>query len=250
MNEIKEYLDELEFNLRGKKDYPYFLIHKIRYQQILEKIEKISSGKKITILDIGCYPYHVGHILEKLGHTVYGIASLHEPVKHPRVRECNIEKDRFPFKDNFFDMVLCNEVIEHLVQSPFPPLSEIKRVLKPEGFLMVTTPNIARSINRMKLLLGQSPMFPIDVYEENNKKGSIVYHRHNREYTLQELMRVVKSAGFAIAEKGYFVSYTPFRKKLVKDSFFMKTGKIINFIGMELISNLKDTLFVIARKAN
>lgn len=249
MSDIKSYLDEVEVSIKDKKEYSYFLIHKVRYQNIFERINKLSLGKKLTILDIGCYPYHVGLILEKMGHTVYGIASIHEPVKHSKVFVCNIEKEKFPFKDNFFDMVLCNEVIEHLIQSPLPPLLEMYRVLKPNGLLMVTTPNIVRSINRVKLLLGKSIMFPIDVYFENNKKGNIIYHRHNREYILDELVTVIFDAGFLIENKGYFISYTPFRKKVTKDSLVMKMGKIGNFLLISLFPKLQDTLFVIAKKS-
>lgn len=248
MSEIKAYLDEVETSIKGTKEYPYFLTHRVRYQKILERINKLSLGKKLTILDIGCYPYHVGSILEKMGHAVYGIASEHEKVRYKNVSICNIEKDKFSFKDNFFDMVLCNEVIEHLVQSPLPALSEMYRVLKPGGLLMVTTPNIARSINRGKLLFGKSVMFPIDVYFENNRKGNIIYHRHNREYTLNELSAIISDTGFSIDSKGYFISYTPLRKKITKESFVMKAGKIGNFLLMSLISNLQDTLFVIAKK--
>ena len=45
----------------------------------------------------------------------------------------------FPFNDDEYDSVLCNQVLEH-VFNPDEFLSEIKRVLKPEGRLLLTVP--------------------------------------------------------------------------------------------------------------
>jgi len=45
----------------------------------------------------------------------------------------------FPFPNDFFDSALCNQVLEH-VFNPDEFLSEIKRVLKPRGKLLLTVP--------------------------------------------------------------------------------------------------------------
>ncbi|MEW6618567.1 MAG: class I SAM-dependent methyltransferase [bacterium] len=47
---------------------------------------------------------------------------------------------KYPFEDEFFDIVLCTEVIEHVMNIPFF-LGEIKRVLKSEGIILLSTPN-------------------------------------------------------------------------------------------------------------
>ena len=226
----------------------YFWTHQVRYAVILKHIEKLSRGKKLRILDIGCFPYHIGAALEALGHDVYGIASEHEPVKKKNVKVLNIETQQFPFDNNFFDMVLCNEVIEHLVQSPLIPLREIYRVTKKGGYLMVTTPNIARSINRTKLLLGKTIMFPFSVYFENDGKGNNIYHRHNREFTLNELRTLFTETSWNIEKSGYFISYTPFRKRLEPDSFPVFLAKLANYWLMLLFPFLQDTLIVVGKK--
>jgi len=48
--------------------------------------------------------------------------------------------DKLPFRDGEIDLIYCSEVIEHL-WSPEAFLQEIKRVLKPGGYLLLTTPN-------------------------------------------------------------------------------------------------------------
>ncbi len=50
----------------------------------------------------------------------------------------NCSGDNLPFPDNFFDYVLFIFVIEH-IQDPQPILSEIRRILKPNGHLIVST---------------------------------------------------------------------------------------------------------------
>src|SRR5262249_9554145 len=64
----------------------------------------------------------------------------------------NVEMDEFPYPDGTFDVVLFAEMIEHLAVNPVWALSEIHRVLKPGGHLIVTTPN-ALSIERVARVL-------------------------------------------------------------------------------------------------
>jgi SAM-dependent methyltransferase len=102
----------------------------------------------------------------------------------------NIEKEAFPFADGAFDVVLFCEVLEHLLDDPLWPLREIKRILRPGGILVVTTPNVARLENVARLLAGENIHDPYSAY------GS--YGRHNREYTLQELRLLLEHAGFVV----------------------------------------------------
>lgn len=241
-------LQKVEQGITKDTERFYFWTHEVRYYHILETVQQISQGQKLRILDIGCFPYHIGYALELLGHHVYGISSYHEPISNKQIAILNIEQKKFPYKNNFFDMVLCNEVIEHLPQSPIPSLKEIFRVLKKGGYVMVTTPNITRSINRVKMLLGKNIMYPTSVFFENNGGGNNIYHRHNREYTLDELEKLFKETSLSIVKKNYFISYTPFRKRENPDSWFMFLGKFINYILMLSVPSLRDTLLVIGKK--
>ncbi len=229
-------------------DEEYFLIHEARYKYILKNIATLAEGKKLKILDVGCFPYHLGAALEKLGHEVYGISSTHEPIKQKRVAILNIETDAFPYKDNMFDVVLCSEVLEHLPQSPVPALAQMYRVTKKDGYVLVTTPNIARSINQGKMLLGRTPMYSIDAFLENGGQGSNLYHRHNREFTLRELKTLVKHAGFTVTKATHFISYHPFRRRNRTDNPLLWSGKFANFLAMSAIPRLRDSILVIGKK--
>ncbi len=106
-----------------------------------------------------------------------------------------------PFSDGSFDAIILSEVLEHLRLSPLLIFRELKRLLTKDGFLVVTTPNVARLTNILKLLLGRNPVepFPNDVVSENVTE----YLTHVREYTMQEVCDLLGSYGFTICQARY-----------------------------------------------
>ncbi len=92
----------------------------------------------------------------------------------------NIETEKLPFSDEYFDTVFLIDVIEHLVD-PISALMEIQRVVKKGGKLFVATPNIAKWTRRIKLVFGYFPSTasrdegfvrgdgqPTDLYDEGH----------------------------------------------------------------------------------
>lgn len=102
----------------------------------------------------------------------------------------NVEDASFPFAPASFDVVLLCEVIEHLQSDPVKVLREIKRVLKPGGHLILTTPNVSRLENVARMLAGAN------IYDPYSGYGP--YGRHNREYNRHELALLLKYCGFEV----------------------------------------------------
>lgn len=100
----------------------------------------------------------------------------------------NIENDRFPYQDGEFDLVIFAEIIEHLLNDPCKVLREIKRVLKPNGTLILTTPNVARLENVTRLISGAN------IYDPYSGYGP--YGRHNREFNRHELDQLLRFEGY------------------------------------------------------
>jgi ubiquinone/menaquinone biosynthesis C-methylase UbiE len=69
-------------------------------------------------------------------------------------------------------------------------LAEVNRVLKPGGTLIMTTPNVVSSWGITKMLRGIEPYF----YMQYHTSGNL--YRHNYEYSIHSLMKLVKAAGF------------------------------------------------------
>lgn len=104
----------------------------------------------------------------------------------------NIENDEFPWGNDSFDLVIFAEIIEHLLNDPCKVLREIKRVLKPNGALILTTPNVARLENISRLVSGSN------IYDPYSGYGP--YGRHNREYNVHELVSLLRYEGFEVTE--------------------------------------------------
>ncbi len=129
-----------------------------------EWVENNRSEDIITILDIGCGKGDDLLNMKKIAGEkceMYGLESLEDYRKECERKGIktvgvNIERDRFPFEDNYFDIVLINQVLEH-TKDVFYVLSEISRILKTGGMLMVGVPNLATWHDRLILLLGNQP---------------------------------------------------------------------------------------------
>ncbi len=98
------------------------------------------------------------------------------------------KRGRFRIADASFDVIVFCEVLEHMTNDPMHALREIARVLKPGGLLVLTTPNVARIENVIALLEGRN------IYDPYSGYGP--YGRHNREYTRDELHRLLAYCGF------------------------------------------------------
>jgi glycosyltransferase involved in cell wall biosynthesis/SAM-dependent methyltransferase len=163
-----------------------------------------KSGQ--NVLELGANPYFTTTLLKKFRDANLFLANFFdasEPegsqkvtigetgeVLEYRYKQFNIEKDSFPYQDNFFDVVLFCEIIEHLLSDPVHALTEIRRVLKPTGMLALTTPNVARLDNVRRMVAGEN------VYDPYSSHGT--YGRHNREYTQEELFQLLSANGFSI----------------------------------------------------
>src|SRR3954451_13121304 len=107
------------------------------------------------------------------------------------------EKDAFPYPNEHFSTVLCGELIEHLFEDPMHLMSEVNRILKPGGHLVLTTPNVAALRGISAILQGYHPGF-FHAYIKPAESGE-VDARHNREYTPREIHRLLETSGFEVA---------------------------------------------------
>ncbi len=110
------------------------------------------------------------------------------------LRNFNVEKDPFPYPDNYFRTVLCCELIEHLRSDPMHMLWECNRVLLPDGYLLLTTPNIASARAIEGLLVGCTPY----LLSQYNRRE--IADQHNREYAPYEVGLALTAAGFTVVE--------------------------------------------------
>jgi SAM-dependent methyltransferase len=110
------------------------------------------------------------------------------------LRNFNVERDPFPYPDNHFRAVLCCELLEHLQSDPMHMLWECNRVLMDDGFLLLTTPNIASCRSIEGVLIGCTP-YLLSQYNRTTPAD-----QHNREYAPYEVGIALAAAGFTTIE--------------------------------------------------
>jgi 2-polyprenyl-3-methyl-5-hydroxy-6-metoxy-1,4-benzoquinol methylase len=161
---------------------------KIRYSKM---VLLVGSNKKV--LDVGCYDGTCGELLIKNKNEVYGIEACPEAAELAKIKGLYVKigdiESGLDFENNFFDVVMAGEIIEHIVDTDFF-IDEIKRVLKTNGFLVLSTPNAASLGRRLLLLFGKNPFFEASFSYPLNFPG------HMRFFTKDLLLEFLKYKGF------------------------------------------------------
>lgn len=133
------------------------------HKAVMRLLAKVPAPA--SLLDVGCalgaktviYAQSLGLPLSR----VKGLEPQEKYAAEARekfeVLSVDIEKDIFPFPDEAFELVVCNQVLEHL-KNIFLPLGEMDRVVKTGGYLLIGVPNLAGLYNRLLLLLGKQPL--------------------------------------------------------------------------------------------
>lgn len=161
------------------------------------------------VLEIGCY-MQITPLLEieygyrKVAGGYYGPLGkvVRKKLRFPdRDFYCSVdhfdaERDRFPYPDNYFDLVIATEVIEHLAYDPMHMLLESRRVLCENGKILLGTPNAAGIALVAKALGGVDNPQIYPHYKIPDPEEPDIGHVH--EYTCAELEKTVKAAGYEI----------------------------------------------------
>jgi len=122
----------------------------------------IYPKPKACMLDCGCgngdFTLEVANKLQT--NRIYGVEACKDFIrlsesKNIKVKEGDLNK-KIPYESNFFDLVVSDQVIEHLQDTDIF-LDEIYRVLKKGAIAIISTENLASWHNIFALLLGWEP---------------------------------------------------------------------------------------------
>ena len=125
----------------------------------------MDSFRPMNLLDVGCGDGSrtirmAEYFMVRPTHT-YGLDFNQSHIDQCRnlfhADLVNLEFDLLPYENETFDLVICNQVLEHL-KNYHGVLEEIIRVTKSGGYMMIGIPNLAHLINRFYLLFGIQPM--------------------------------------------------------------------------------------------
>jgi len=136
-----------------------------------------------------------------------------------------------------YDAVACMGVIEHVPHTPRPLLQAVYRVLKPDGVLVLDTPNLAYLYNRQKVQRGESIFCPIELQFETE----IPFEGHHREYVPREVSWMLDRVGFDVVCLETF-NYSLFGLSEISGV------DLKNYEAMATQSDCREIILVAARK--
>src|SRR3989339_239987 len=112
-------------------------------------IKKDVSRNKL--LNLGGGTGQVSKIYESLGFEVYNVDIEEKNIDKKHIQFDLNSTDHLPYQDNYFDVIVCSEIIEH-IENPWKLFRDVKKHLKESGLFVLTTPNIQSSFSKLKFL--------------------------------------------------------------------------------------------------
>jgi SAM-dependent methyltransferase len=160
-----------------------------------------DANDPAVVLDVGCGDGAALAVAaaQNPRHQFAGIDWSADALRQARARGLTAVRGtietRLPVADGAADVVIMSELIEHLVD-PDGALEEVRRVLRPGGALLLSTPNLAAWYNRGLLAAGIQPVFSeVSLRGVFGRPGSVVAG-HLRLFTRRALTEFLTASGF------------------------------------------------------
>lgn len=192
----------------------YFRQHRDRFARTLSEVvrvlEQLSSEypRPIHLVDFGSHELHTDLALRFLypdlqisgvdieyftqAPHIQRLAAEHRI----QLQSCDFAATQTaPLEGGCADVVLFFETLEHFNFHPLPVIQELARIVRPGGYLLVTTPN-QLSIGMLKHFL-----FRQSIHADLQRPYSIA--THYRLYSLDEVASLMKAAGLMVWRKAY-----------------------------------------------
>lgn len=190
-------------------------------KRMLSLLEKDSNAK---VLDIGCA---AGEFTLKVGGVIWTekLHGMDIDGKHVRqARERGIDaivhdaNTDFPYEDDSFDVVVSNQVLEHLYNTD-GFFSEVRRILRADGYAVISTANLSSSHNLAFMCLG---MMPPSLHVSKVQVGNFLYgtetQGHVKLFTAAALKDLARYHGFKV-------------EKLLGSGIYPFPGRISNLLS-------------------
>lgn len=174
----------------------YTIFKKYELHRIDCAVNLLESGKRILDVGVG-----FGDLLIKVRKqykNLLGIDVSEEVVNKCKVKlkNLNVEAEiskmsidvKTTFNNNYFDAVTIIAVLEHLFDPVFV-LSEIHRILRKNGILIIEVPNAVFLLRRISFLFGKLP---------KTSDESLYHDGHLQYFTHDSLIHLLKNAGFVV----------------------------------------------------
>ncbi|MHA2283967.1 MAG: hypothetical protein ACXAC5_24275 [Promethearchaeota archaeon] len=224
--------EELELTEPEWYHYHYYLQ---KNQFLVCKIIHLPfKAKNVYVLEP--FETYIGNVLEAFGFQVYcepscKLQSLE--FSGPRAvgkspTQNTIEKE--------FDVILLLNILEYQQENPFTFLNYIVSLLKNNGKLFLTTENIVRFKNRIKILFGYNIFASLDGGHLSD----------TRKFSISELMEIFTYLKLEVQQSIFMNPYPPFKMEPLTVGRYLL--KYINYVAMKPIPSFRDEIYIEAEK--
>jgi SAM-dependent methyltransferase len=180
--------------------------HRRRIAYDLDLVRNLVSTDS-SVLEIGAVPLLLTVPLKAVGYDLECIdlnpGRFEETIKKHdiKVHRYDIELHQGELPKRQFDLVLLNEVFEHLRVNLIETMAVVKTLLKPDGLLLLSTPNL-RSLEGISNLVFRDRGYALagEIAEEFEKLDAHGHMGHIREYAPGDVVRFLRHMGFKVNE--------------------------------------------------
>ena len=160
---------------------------------LLTRVPRPEAGRTPVLVDVGCwegegtarYAAALGGAVQR-GIEVFAGPAVTSEARGIEVARIDLERHAFPWADASADVVVCNQVLEHL-KNIWLPMTEMHRVLRVGGHAVLSVPNLASLHNRALMAFGRQPT------------SIRTFGPHVRGYTFREFREfVTRDGGYAL----------------------------------------------------
>ncbi|MBU2633762.1 MAG: class I SAM-dependent methyltransferase [Nanoarchaeota archaeon] len=117
-----------------------FETRRIKAKKLIIILKNYKDLSKSIALDIGVGAGVITTEVGKISKKVFGVDLIDERISKNNYTYKKVEGLKLPFKDNYFDVIISNQIIEHIKDKDVH-INEIYRVLKKDGICYLATPN-------------------------------------------------------------------------------------------------------------
>ena len=161
------------------------------YMAIVEKLVNNISSNKLKILDL---PAGNGLLAERLRGRGHDVICADINSERPEYVFANLEKS-LPFPDTSFDIVICLEGIEHVIE-PYHLIKEICKITKPDGHIIISQPNVQSFFSRLRFLF-TGMVYQFDIEGSKHPDGCLIDRGHISPLTLVQMNYLFGELGWA-----------------------------------------------------
>ena len=240
---LKSYQEQHIDYIGGMDSVSYYL------KDRLKEIEGLA-GSSGRILDVGSGSGVFLAYAQSMGWDVYGTEITKWGIEHAKEKfGLNLffgDLASAKYKDNFFDVVHINHVLEH-VYNPMSLIIEIKRVLKPDGYLYIEVPQeifpLSESLKFYLSYKSRSEFWHKMILKNRVKiQENLPYSLHLYFFTVKSIKK------FLISNKFGILNVRTVRRNKESDRFDYKKERIASFVYMqEYVFDLAPNIEVIAK---